>query len=570
MLRQTLAPLTRLLSVVALLCGCSDSSVEGPGSITVEFVDPASRAILGCVEDEDPATPALVDYDVTVLVSDAGDDLNARLVVDPAAGPALVRPVPAGGIVRFRQVPLAHGGVRLTVEVWRGAPPARGPDDAGVGACQASPGQCPNVCMAGAGVEGELCQASDDCRCGLFCKAATQACAPYEGELAGCGCGAAGGGVAGGASPLASASVGVAVESCGGLPVDAGPGGGGDSSPSDGGARDGSGSVDGSATRDAAGLMDTGPALDAARTADAARVMDAAQDGAPDMRLPGEGQHGDVCRCGSDCESGFCVENKLRAARTCTVLCEDDRGCPGLDTCVQAVASGPTAECPDPSPGGPEPGEMVGVCHPNETGLPCEAPRHCTLGICLQPPRPADWINVQNVCSAPCSDDSKCPVGFICQAAEGAGARICSPDVEAFPCRSFEQCGGVCNPDDGSVTACINIAEGGEGYCSCTCSTAADCPRGFACDQDTFPNEADPRRPGHCVLMAGYRCPAEAEDPNARQCPSLSCAVDGDHPERSACTALCRVDNDCPAQHRCEDVGGARACLADQPGAGGP
>jgi hypothetical protein len=53
--------------------------------------------------------------------------------------------------------------------------------------CTALPGQCPNVCTAATGVEGETCDGSSSCDCGLFCSAGV--CTRYEGELAGCACG---------------------------------------------------------------------------------------------------------------------------------------------------------------------------------------------------------------------------------------------------------------------------------------------------------------------------------------------------------------------------------------------
>ncbi len=547
----------RLLVLFTLLpLACDDASGGGAeGSVSVDFFDPTARQLLSCDDDEDETTPA-VEYDVAVLVDGATDGLSVRLSAIPAAGAPAVRSVPERGLVKFDRFPIPTGAAQLVAEVFRGAPPDAPPVRGGAadaGACVPSAGQCPNVCSAGAGVEGEVCAATADCGCGLFCKGETRSCAPYEGDNAGCSCGpaAAGGGAGGGA--IAEMTIGLSVEGCGGgLPVDAGPDG---AAPGDGGAGDARASddarpqVDGAET-DAARPPDSGPDPDQAVPPDAA----------PDARAPGMGQYGDRCRCGSDCESGFCIDNKLRAYRTCTDRCDDDNGCPGLDTCVQVAAAGPSAECPDP-PGGPAPGELVGVCVPNETGLPCELAQDCSLGICLTPPRPANWINAQNVCTVPCVNDRKCPAGYTCEQPPGANQRVCVFDVEVFSCTSFEQCGGVCNPSIEETTVCIQLEEGGQGYCSCTCSSAADCPRGFACDQDTLPSQ-DPQRPGHCVLMAGYRCPREVADPNALQCPSYSCATDDEHPERSACTSLCRADGDCPRNYACQDVGGARACLA--------
>ena len=544
----------RVLCLVALVAACDDSSSPAD-PLTVEFVEPRSRAVLGCNADEDRDSPGTLETDVTLLVEGATTDLTVRLSVDPPVAPPQVRPVLETGIVRFSDVSMPSGAVTLVAELWRGSPPApEGPRDGGAAGCTVDAGDCPNRCEHGIGVEGELCQSTANCACGLFCKAETQACAPYEGANAGCGCGGATTGGGGGASPLASASVGVTVETCGGLPVDAGERDGAtplDSGP-DGGARDMLVRADVQARDGAEPPPDAaGPPPDGAGPP---------PDMGPDGRAPGMGVYGDMCRCGSDCASGWCVENKLRAGRTCTEECEGDNFCPGIDTCVQVSVAGPTAECPDPNPDGPEPGDLVGVCIPNETGLPCARADQCTLGICLEPPRPARWINVQSVCTVPCQDDRRCPNGFTCQDTPGAQGRVCGPEVEVAPCRSFDQCGGVCNPSDANTTVCIQLEDGGEGYCSCTCASARDCPLGFACDAVTLPSQ-DPRRPGHCVLMAGYRCPQEVANPDALQCPSYNCAADADHPERSTCTSICRNEADCPRNHLCENVGQVNACL---------
>ncbi len=268
-----------------------------------------------------------------------------------------------------------------------------------------------------------------------------------------------------------------------------------------------------------------------------------------DVRVPGAGQYGDVCACGGDCASGFCVENKLRGTRTCTQLCEDDNGCPSIDSCVQAAAGGARPGCPEPLPGGPEPGEIVGVCIPNETGHPCRAPNDCTEGICLDPPRPANWVNVQSICAATCRNNRKCPIGYSCQEVPGSDTRICAPEVEVSQCMAAEQCGGVCGRAEDSI--CLTTqAQPNSGYCSCVCRDARDCPTGFACTEV---------QPGNrwCVAISGYRCPAELEDPNALQCPSFTCLIDDMVPANSRCTAACRNEDDCPRDYLCTPVPGA-------------
>lgn len=287
----------------------------------------------------------------------------------------------------------------------------------------------------------------------------------------------------------------------------------------------------------------------------------------PDMGTPGQGTYGEDCRCGSDCTSGFCVENKLLGRRVCTDRCANDQACPSIDTCIPVQVSMGSGECPA-VPGGPQPGEIVPVCIPNDTGFPCDRDRPqnpCNSGICLSPPDPAPWINVQDVCAVVCQDDRKCPPGFACQEIPGVDGRICAPDAEVTTCpnSTVNECAGVCRVAAGDpldATLCLNImGDEGPGFCSCTCNDRVDCPRGFACSRGII-DTGDPARPGICMLMAGYRCPLEVDDPNAMQCPSFSCAAD-DIPANSVCTAPCRGEQDCPIGMQCRPIDGANYCL---------
>lgn len=300
------------------------------------------------------------------------------------------------------------------------------------------------------------------------------------------------------------------------------------------------------------------------------RVVDQGVGPDPDMGVPGVGEYGEDCRCGSDCVSGFCVENKLLGRRVCTSRCANDPACPGIDTCIPVQVSGGTGECPEVA-GGPQPGEVIPVCIPNDTGFPCRldaAQVPCNSGICLRPPVPAPWINVQDVCAAPCQDDRKCPVGFACQVVPGVDGQVCAPDVDVTSCPqgTLNECAGVCNVAAGDPldsTLCLNIeANNGPGYCSCTCDDAVDCPRGQACSRGIL-DTGDPARAGICLLIAGYRCPQEVDDPDAMQCPSFTCATD-DVPANSACTAPCVNNADCPVGLQCRNIDGATYCLAPE------
>jgi hypothetical protein len=57
-------------------------------------------------------------------------------------------------------------------------------DDATSSACDVLAGQCPNICDAGTGVEGETCEGA--CGCGLACTDGV--CTPYADDNEGCSC----------------------------------------------------------------------------------------------------------------------------------------------------------------------------------------------------------------------------------------------------------------------------------------------------------------------------------------------------------------------------------------------
>ena len=290
----------------------------------------------------------------------------------------------------------------------------------------------------------------------------------------------------------------------------------------------------------------------------------------PDARPRGNRAYGETCGCPGDCASGFCVENKLRATRTCTERCENDDACPGIDTCVQAqVRGGGSAECP-PVDLGLEPGTIVGVCAPNETSLPCDGPQGCTSGICLTPPRPAQWLVPQNICTMRCESDGKCPSGYTCQSIQANGGRIsvCNLDLgPVYQCTDVLQCGGTCRVpagrDEVEVTRCAQLEAGGSGYCTCSCGSAADCPQGYACQRAL--ESGDGSRPGICTPLAGFVCPREAvapiQDPPF-ECASLQCmGGDPDNPRYSRCTSQCNDARDCPAGYACEPFDGLSYCV---------
>jgi hypothetical protein len=283
--------------------------------------------------------------------------------------------------------------------------------------------------------------------------------------------------------------------------------------------------------------------------------------------MPQRGQYGEGCNCASDCESGFCVQNKMRRMRTCTDQCDQDSDCLGLATCLQAVVQESGPSCPDINENAPPVGTQVGVCITNETGYPCEQPNQCTSGICLSPPTPVDWASPQSICTMNCMSDDKCPAGYQCREAQGVNGRVCQPQLEVSQCPGGQatECGGICPIPSGrqeaDIVICLNMQPNTPGYCSCSCVNASDCPNGFACSQ--IGETGDPTRPGVCLPISGYQCPQSND--GVEQCLSATCAVE-DEVEFSYCTAFCNNDASCPTGYRCESVDGSQPiCTPSRP-----
>jgi hypothetical protein len=257
--------------------------------------------------------------------------------------------------------------------------------------------------------------------------------------------------------------------------------------------------------------------------------------------------YGAPCDRASECESDLCVGDPATGRGRCTQLCVRPADCPGIDPCLPA-------------------GGGVNVCFRNETGAACRDGRGCVEGICLTPPDPVPWVDVQPICDSRSENNDKCPAGYRCDVVQTdrGPTRACAPDVEVIntcPNGFIEECAGTCSVrlgDPLDVTRCLSERDGGPGYCTCTCNSAADCPDGFACSRVGLSD--DPTRPGICLAISGYRCPTGGFD----QCLSLTCATPDDDEgglAASFCTAPCVRNVDCPAGHTCQDFGGEGACV---------
>ncbi len=273
---------------------------------------------------------------------------------------------------------------------------------------------------------------------------------------------------------------------------------------------------------------------------------DQAIDAEPDMAPPLLG-YGQPCEAEAECASSICVNDPAIVGGLCSVGCARHSDCPVDDVCLLAENGG-------------------GVCFRNETGDACRNAGDCIDGICLTPPDPqVAWVIPQPICVNRCGPgDDKCPHGFECGVVQSdrGPVQACRPRVTRIdPCQgTIDECvaANTCAIPQGrdpfDIAACVNID--GEGYCSCTCGSAADCPAGFACvDFQPGDRPPDPQRPGLCMPMAGYRCPVNILG-GGDQCPSLVCLPDGPDPGDAYCSGQCVDHLDCPPDYACRDLDG--------------
>lgn len=321
------------------------------------------------------------------------------------------------------------------------------------------------------------------------------------------------------------------------------------------------------------------PMVDARVVRDAAQrpvdanmsIPDRAMSPPPDMAVNrGDGQYGDSCRCGADCQTGLCLPNPYKQfAGECSRTCDAGNRCPGVDRCIDVSVPPVSPNCP-PAGLAYEVGQLISVCAVNETGIPCNTGQECIIdGICLTPPNPLEGIvAVQKACAARCDDDQGCPVGFRCSAVTvngGGMTNVCAPEAQLHQCPdgSNQSCGGVCplqpGDDELNVSHCIVFGEGQPGYCSCSCQTSAQCPAGFACSRNII-DTGDIRRPGICLPISGYTCPMGHDS-----CLSAGCIGQLEVEMFSRCTAPCASPNDCPTGYRCMPgpEGDGPYCVAD-------
>jgi hypothetical protein len=204
----------------------------------------------------------------------------------------------------------------------------------------------------------------------------------------------------------------------------------------------------------------------------------------------------------------------------CTKQCANETQCDPAQSCLPVQA--------------PQ-GGTINICIPSDSGEACPngQPTTCIAGICLVHPG-----NVSlSVCATPCQSARACPDGYSCSTVNVGGnmQKVCSP------------LGGQCNAQ-GLSNQCISrwcstsALSPTTGVCLGNCTTAADCPRGFACGWD----DANPGVVDRCQPV-GLACTVDGMGNNS--CVSKTCAQGT--PQGDYCVAFCMDTNFNPQPQRC-------------------
>jgi hypothetical protein len=140
----------------------------------------------------------------------------------------------------------------------------------------------------------------------------------------------------------------------------------------------------------------------------------------------------------------------------------------------------------------------------------CTTGSDCSSGLC------EDDRGGTRFCSRSCRSDLECAHEHVCVLSGATG--VCRPDDTGAPCSTGA-------PERCTLGLCLGTADGGR--CTRTCSSAAECPSGYACTNaggSTSPICVDVERP----------CAAAAD------CATGLCIGD------RGCTSECRTASDCP------------------------
>ncbi len=206
----------------------------------------------------------------------------------------------------------------------------------------------------------------------------------------------------------------------------------------------------------------------------------------------------------------------------------------------------------------------------------------------------------QGWCSAVCTFHEDCPEGWLCSGLQFAGsdevvgacgeasgsANPCTSDADCAGADPAEACMFMSPPNQPVETICLEGTAGGAapgeacgagspcfndlclttGYCSAVCATNADCVDYLV---DTDPMEC------MYIGLGGDEYATACVGPDANSPLCSMCDIDDDciggmcidsaaNPGEKYCAKDCAVQDDCPADTTCTDVGGAsQQCLPD-------
>ena len=275
-----------------------------------------------------------------------------------------------------------------------------------------------------------------------------------------------------------------------------------------------------------AGLADAG--VDAGVDAGLDAGVDAGFDAGVEDAGSGMGVYGDGCNRGGDCASGLCVGNATNGLKMCTITCGSEAACDETHACLPVQ--------------GPQ-GGTINICIPSDSGRSCPngLGSSCIAGLCLLHPT----NTALSVCATPCETTQSCPAGFSCSVVQ-VGAqmqKVCSP------------VGSACNAQ-GTSNQCISRfcstlpSAPSTGICTGNCSSALDCPPGWACGlDDDLSSRCHP---------VGMSCTVSTQGNN--NCFSKACAQGT--PQGDYCVGFCmdasgnQQPGRCPSGWTCEDASG--------------
>jgi hypothetical protein len=233
------------------------------------------------------------------------------------------------------------------------------------------------------------------------------------------------------------------------------------------------------------------------------------------------------CQFNSQCGEGYyCIRGLCRQDCRVDTDCSDGLSCSPVGRCIVAPDGGfPTTEdasVPPPPPEAGTPDSSLPPPPPADATLPdatagsgryldrCTTDGDCSGGLACVPD-----LGGTSFCSRPCAGHIGCSNGHVC-AADG----FCHPSDTGSPCASSASASCI-------LGLCLAFSSTGAGSCTQDCTSAADCPAGYACTD-----------------AGGMNVCVDIE----RGCDSAGDCLTGSCLPTQGCTATCRTAADCPSR----------------------